>query len=99
MTGPEKKLWEAIRGRRFADIKFRRQHPIDRYIVDFFSSEYQLVIELDGDSHNDDFEYDRRRQSVIEEHGYTVIRFDNDEVLKDLDGVLDTIMAACGIEI
>ena len=68
-------------------------------MVDFVCLEHRPVIELDGDSHNVNFEYDRYRQSVIERHGFRVIRFDNDEVLKELDSVLDMILAACGSEL
>ncbi|MGI9519231.1 MAG: endonuclease domain-containing protein [Pirellulaceae bacterium] len=98
LTGPEKNLWAAIRSRKLANLKFRRQFPIDRYIVDFYCHEHRLVVELDGDSHNDVSEYDQLRQSTIEDQGFRVIRFDNDEVLNDLDDVLAMILAACGLE-
>ncbi len=96
MTGPEKTLWHEIRGRRLGGLKFRRQYPIENFVVDFYCHEHKLIIELDGDSHNERFEYDRSRQIRLEKLGFRVERFDNDEVLKELDSVLDSILRACG---
>jgi len=73
-------------------VRFLRQRPIGDYIVDFFAATPRLVIEVDGLSHDDErFEYDSRRQTRLEESGYTVLRFTNDDILQDLDAVLDQI--------
>jgi very-short-patch-repair endonuclease len=87
-TEPEVRLWFALRARRFAGAKFRRQKVIGPYIVDFASREPMLVVELDGDSHARREEYDGRRTAYLESLGYRVIRFGNRDVLTDLDGVL-----------
>jgi very-short-patch-repair endonuclease len=95
-TGPERRLWAAIRGSQLAGLKFRRQHPIGPFVVDFCCLEETLVIELDGKSHIDMAEEDRQRQEYIEGQGFRVIRFDNDEVLQNIDGVVMAILKACG---
>jgi len=92
MTGPERRLWAALRSRRFAALKFRRQVPIGRYFVDFFDPAHQLVLELDGDSHIDNAEYDLARERWLESQGLHVLRFANDDILKDLDAVLEAIL-------
>ena len=94
-TGPESKLWQAIRNGRLAGIKFRRQHPIEAYIVDFYCDEQRLIVELDGNSHAERATYDRKRQNELEAMRYRVFRVDNDEVLRDLDSVLAGILIAC----
>ena len=98
-TGPELKLWNAIRNRQLAGLKFRRQHAIGSYVVDFYCAAKKLVIELDGDSHNEtNSESDRDRQCWLEQNGIRVLRFENDDVLKDLDGVLDAILHVCEMD-
>lgn len=69
-------------------LKFRRLQPIDHYIVDFFCPSYRLVIELDGMSHADRAQYDLSRQRYLEAQGLTVLRFHNDEVRGNIEGVL-----------
>jgi len=96
LTYPERKLWYALRARRLAGIKFRRQAPSLGFIVDYLCDEHSLVVELDGNCHIGDFEYDKRRQTLIEEAGYRVVRFANDDVMRDLDTVLAAILVACG---
>ena len=96
LTGPECKLWFAIRNRNLAGLKFRQQVPLFDFVVDFYCAEHSLVLELDGDSHIDQFEYDVERQRKLEESGFRVLRFGNDDVLKDLDAVLAAILVACG---
>ena len=82
-------LWEEIKNRKILGYKFLRQKPIDNYIVDFFCNELKLVIEIDGDSHDEEnFEYDMKRQNSLESLGLTVLRFDDLEVKKDMDNVL-----------
>ncbi len=100
MTGPERKLWSLLRGRRLGGLKFRRQAPIGPFIVDFFCAEKKLIVELDGASHADRGEYDRRRQVFLEKCGYRVLRIDNDEVLAaDVEPVLWGILRAVGVGI
>ncbi|NBB77527.1 MAG: DUF559 domain-containing protein [Bacteroidetes bacterium] len=82
-------LWEEIKNRKIFGYKFLRQKPIGNYIVDFFCNELKLVIEIDGDSHdNENFEYDMKRQKRLESIGLTMLRFDDLEVKKDMDNVL-----------
>src|SRR6185295_4671347 len=90
MTAPELKLWTCLRSKQFHSLKFRRQHGIGPYIVDFFCSEKQLVIEIDGDSHAEivQLEKDRQRESYLSSLGLRVIHYTNHEVMTNLDGVL-----------
>ena len=97
LTGPERRLWSALRSRRAAKLKVRRQYPIGPYVVDFACLDHRVVIELDGDSHVGRADYDRQRQSHIESAGYRVLRVGNDDVLRDLDAVLRAVLQACGI--
>ena len=98
-TEPEAVLWQAIRAKRLEGIKFRRQVPMGPFIVDFFCPEHRLVIELDGSQHGepDTAEYDARRTAWLRDRGYRVVRFWNDDVLRDLDGVCRHILAECGV--
>ena len=92
LTEPEKRLWQALRGKQLG-FKFRRQHGIGPYIVDFYSPEAALVIELDGDSHFDAkaLAYDRARDLFMTSKGIQVLRFTNQDVLKQHASVLDII--------
>ncbi len=91
-TKAESKIWnEVLRMRQFADYKFLRQKPIDNYIADFYCSELHLVIEIDGDSHAEAIEYDAERTKVLEALGLTVVRYTNDEVLRNIQGVYDDL--------
>jgi very-short-patch-repair endonuclease len=92
-TPAEAILWEALRGRRLGGLKFRRQHPINAYILDFWCPECRLVVELDGAIHEqqDQREHDKMRQRHLEAYGYTVLRFSNEEVLNNLPRVLQII--------
>jgi very-short-patch-repair endonuclease len=78
-----------------SDLKIRRQHPIDRFIIDFYCAEAKLCIEIDGDSHADQIEYDQARTAYLNERGYTVIRFTNREVWQQFDAVLQRIADEC----
>jgi adenine-specific DNA-methyltransferase len=91
MTGPERRLWLALRDRRLAGWKFRRQAVIGPFIVDFYSHAARLVVEIDGASHHDRADADRARQAWIEAQGLNVIRISNDDVLRDLDSVVEGI--------
>ena len=95
-TGAEVVLWEALRNRKLGGAKFRRQHPLGRYIADFYCHEALLVIELDGSAHDDasQVEYDLVRQKEIEERGLTVLRIKNDEVNENLSATLNKIADA-----
>jgi very-short-patch-repair endonuclease len=92
-TPAEALLWEALRGRRHTNLKFRRQQVIAGYIVDFYCEEKDLAVELDGSIH--DSEEARRQDALREERlrarGIKILRFDNAEVLGDLSGVLQRI--------
>jgi purine nucleoside phosphorylase len=93
-TPAENHLWQKLRGKQLDGIKFRRQHPIDRFIVDFFSAENKLVIEVDGEIHNYTQEEDALRTEFLESLGLRVIRFTNETVFSDLDTVLESIRRA-----
>ena len=92
-TPAEAALWRVLRNRQFA-YKFRRQHPIDRFIIDFYCAEAKLLIEVDGPSHLEpgQQEYDKVRTDYLEELGYKVIRFTNDEVKFNIEGVIGEIL-------
>lgn len=84
-------LWNQLKGRKLLGYQFMRQKPIGAYIVDFYCSRLGLVIEIDGESHADKFDYDIRRQQYIESMGMTVLRFNDTEVKKDIDNVMMAI--------
>ena len=92
MTSAELKLWDAIKSQRLSRVRFRAQHPVGVWILDFYCPALKLVIELDGKSHESKVEYDEIRTATLEAHGYRVIRFKNEEVLNDLSGVLARIL-------
>ena len=92
-TEAERLLWEQLRGKRLGGHKFRRQMPIDEFIVDFACFASKLVVELDGEHHVASGSYDAFRTTVISSRGYRVLRFWNHEVFEDLDGVLAVIRA------
>ena len=92
-TEAEKVLWSNLRSRRCSGLKFRRQHPVKEFILDFYCHEYLLGIEIDGSVHENDVakEYDLNRTAELEFLGITIIRFKNEEVLTDLSEVLTEI--------
>jgi very-short-patch-repair endonuclease len=90
-TDPEYFLWCYLRGRRFEKYKFRRQRPIGNYIVDFVCLWKKLIIEIDGDQHAIQKNYDDKRTAFLQDRGYKVIRFWNGEILTEIKNVLDTI--------
>ena len=90
----ERKLWSVISNRRLEGYKFRRQHPIDRYFADFACVEAKLIVEIDGRQHIERAAYDAERTRVLEVCGWQVLRFWNNEVLQNLDGVGEAILAA-----
>ncbi len=91
-TYPERLLWRSLRGSQLAGLKFRRQHPIGRFVVDFCCMQEKLAIELDGVSHDGRATEDEQRTRYLNEQGWRVIRFLNDDVLADLDAVLEVIV-------
>ncbi len=95
-TPAEDALWQAVRNRQLAGVKFRRQHTIGPFIVDFFSPDHQLIIEVDGQVHREvgQAEYDAGRTHELESLGYRIVRFSNEEVLAGLSIVLQKITAA-----
>lgn len=94
-TPAEKILWEHLRDRRLARLKFRRQHARGGFILDFYNAEHRLAVELDGGVHAQQVEYDAQRTEALREHGIRVLRFANDEVERDLESVLKKIVEAC----
>jgi len=96
----EAKLWLVLRNRKVGNLKFRRQHKIGKYIVDFCCIDKKLVIELDGGHHNEEpyILQDQIRQKYIEDQGYYVLRIWNNEIDKNLDGVVDEILDICKLK-
>ena len=92
LTPAEKLLWQALRKRQLQGLKFRVQHPIGSFIVDFYCPQHQVVIELDGAIHEQQVEYDAARTEKLNHLGYRVIRFHNRKVMSDLEGVLQQIV-------
>jgi very-short-patch-repair endonuclease len=90
-TDVERRIWSVLRDRRLSRYKFRRQHPIGPYVVDFACTKHALVIELDGGQHADSAS-DACRTAWLESHGWSVIRFWNNDVLNNTDGVIETIL-------
>ena len=93
-TPAEVILWEALRDRRLDGLKFRRQHPIGRFVVDFCCAERSLAIELDGEVHAGQGAHDVERAALLATAGYRIVRVPNQEVHDDLAEVLATIRAA-----
>jgi len=92
-TDAERRLWQLLRRREAAGFKFRRQHPFENYILDFVCLERKLIIEVDG-GQPVDAAADATRTETLEQAGFRVLRFWNDEVLKDLDAVGQKIYTA-----
>ncbi len=93
-TEAEAILWAALRGRQVAGLKFRRQRPAGSFVVDFYCPDHRLVIEVDGGIHDGQAEQDAVRTAIIEQYGYRMLRFRNEEVLTDLPAVLTRIAKA-----
>lgn len=93
-TAAEDQLWERLRGRRLDGLKFRRQHAIDRFIVDFYCAEAGLIVEIDGPVHEKRRDEDATRQSCLEALRLRVVRFTNAELAADLPAVLAAIAEA-----
>lgn len=89
LTDAEQKIWHQLRGKQIHQYKFRRQHIIGKYIVDFLCADLKLIIEIDGGQHNEDA--DKIRTEFLEGEGYKVLRFWNNDVLGNIDGVMEVI--------
>ncbi|HNW90143.1 MAG TPA: endonuclease domain-containing protein [Bacteroidales bacterium] len=93
MTEAENILWEKLRNNKFLGLKFRRQHPISRFIVDFYCHKYKLVIELDGKIHlkTEVGLNDKKREEELKEYGLNILKFRNEDILENLNVTLITI--------
>ncbi|WP_269581524.1 endonuclease domain-containing protein [Roseibium sp. Sym1] len=92
-TEPEKRLWYRLRDRQLDGRKFRRQVPVDRFVVDFLCHDAKLIVELDGGPHAENIRADLARTEILENCGYRVIRYWNSEILQKLENVLEDILA------
>ena len=93
-TDAEQRLWRHLRNRSLEGWKFRRQHEVGPFIVDFVCSDSGLVVELDGGQHGEQMAYDESRTQKLQEMGYRVLRFWNNDVLTNTDSVLEAILEA-----
>ncbi|MEK9143223.1 MAG: endonuclease domain-containing protein [Patescibacteria group bacterium] len=95
-TDAETRLWSKLRNKRFLGIKFFRQYSVGAYILDFYASSIQLAIELDGSQHAERKQqsYDARRTKYLKDFGIRVVRFWDNEVLKNTDGVLESVASS-----
>jgi very-short-patch-repair endonuclease len=91
MTAAERELWTALKNRQLDGLRFRSQHPLSRFIVDFYCAQVRLVVEVDGPVHNKQADYDEARTQHFAAYGYWVARFTNQEVFTDLPMVLAKI--------
>ncbi len=94
MTEAERLLWRQLRLRQFGGHKFRRQQPIGRYIADFVCLEEKLIVEVDGGHHSEQVAYDQERDAWLEKQGFIILRFWDNEVLKQIESVKEVIMKA-----
>jgi very-short-patch-repair endonuclease len=97
-TNAESLLWEKLRGRRLNGLKFRRQHPVGPFVLDFCCAECRLAVELDGGVHDQQKERDAEREALLKTGGYRVLRFANDEVMDNIDAVIAAIGLAADSE-
>ena len=100
MTDAEGMLWQALRGEQIRGMRFRRQHAIGRFILDFYCPKHKLAVEVDGAVHDgaDQAEYDLARTDALNQHGIRVLRVRNEDVQHDIWGVLERIAVAGGVE-
>jgi len=94
-TDAEKRLWRHLKSKQINGLKFRRQEPIGTYIVDFVCFEKRLIIELDGGQHASQQAQDQERESWFMSQGFITLRFWNNEVLANIEGVLEVIRRTC----
>ena len=95
-TSAESKLWGRLRQLKWVGLRFRQQAPIDRFVVDFVCFGKRLIVEVDGATHStqDERQRDKDREDFLLTQGFRVVRFSNEDVLQNLDGVMDTIVHA-----
>ena len=96
-TDAERKLWSRLRDRRLCGVRFRRQHPIGPFIADFCCTEAELIIELDGGQHALQQNADRVRTEFLESQGYAVLRFWDNDIFTNIDGIRQRIVEALGV--
>jgi very-short-patch-repair endonuclease len=94
-TDAENIIWRHLRRKQVEGLRFRRQHPIGRYIVDFVCLEKQLILEIDGGQHAIEIDKDHNRDKWLLAEGYRILRFWNNDVFENLPGVLETIRLNC----
>lgn len=97
-TYAEARLWSQLRGQRLGGWKWRRQAPLGPFVADFLCNRARVIVEIDGDAHDERALYDADRTLHLRRFGFCVLRFANDDVLGDLGGVCARILAACGGE-
>jgi primosomal protein N' (replication factor Y) len=96
-TEAEKKIWrEVLRNKQFENYKFRRQKPLDKFIVDFYCPKLMLAIEIDGESHGEQKDYDANRTKILEQYGIQVVRYANENVMKNIEGVFQDLLDKVG---
>jgi len=95
MTPAEKILWKELKANRLQGLHFRRQQIVHGYYPDFYCHQHELIVELDGGIHEFQKEYDAEREEYLRSLGFRIIRFKNEEVYKDLKGVLQKIVKEC----
>lgn len=95
MTSAEKILWAHLRGNQLDSLHFRRQQVIDGFIVDFYCHAAGLVVEVDGPIHQQQVEYDAKRDRILEARGFRILRISNDEVMQSVSNVLERIRQLC----
>ena len=100
MTIQERKLWSILKNRQFFGFRFRRQFPIGNYIVDFVNRQKNIIIEIDGGQHNTPelLKYDKTRTQYLNSQGYTVVRFWNNDIDNNLEGVYKKLQEIFGVE-
>jgi ATP-dependent DNA helicase RecQ len=96
-TSPEQLLWRALRNAQVGGLKFRRQHPIGPYVVDFYCRGSGLVVEVDGMSHDDRLRRDSERTAYLQRQSLRVLRVTNEDVMRDLDAVVREIARLGGV--
>ncbi|NCU32983.1 MAG: endonuclease domain-containing protein, partial [Candidatus Moranbacteria bacterium] len=90
-TESEEKMWEVLCGNKIKNVHFRRQHPIDPYVVDFCAPRIKLIIEIDNDTNSEQTEYEKFRTTYLEEKGYKILHFWNKEVIDNLHNIVQDI--------
>ena len=91
LTPAEARLWSALRNKQLQGLRFRTQHPVGNFILDFYCSSCKLVVEVDGEIHAKQTEYDNARTTKLADFGYKILRFTNEQVMNDLPNVLAEI--------